>query len=99
MTIEEAIKANAINSPSKTALIVGENRISYGQMWNYISEAAGKFRELDLAIGDRVLLSASKSEDFVFAYFGAHLARLICVPVDSETNPTRLQRIMECAKP
>jgi len=49
--------------------------------------------------GDRVIASASKSIEFVYAYFGAHLAGMICVPIDPETNETRLQRIIDVAKP
>lgn len=49
--------------------------------------------------GDRIIVSASKNIEFVYTYFGAHIAGMICVPIDPETNETRLKRIIDVAKP
>lgn len=98
MTIERLIFEHAQTMPRKTALIQGTVEVSYEQLWKEIEMAASWFC-YHAERGDRVLASASKSIGFVYTYFGAHLAGMICVPIDPETNETRLQRIIDVAKP
>ena len=98
MTIERLISNFAQESPHKTALISGVVEVSYEQLWREIESAASWFRQ-KAERGDRVIISASKNIEFVYAYFGAHLAGMICVPIDPETNETRLARIVDVAKP
>lgn len=97
--IEQDIYNHSLSSPDKTALIQGETEVSYAQLWQHIMTAAQRYLERGLQPGDRVVLSASKDIRFVYAYFGAHLAGLITVPIDQETNLTRLNRIVDCAQP
>ena len=98
MTIERLIFEHAQTMPRKTALIQGAVEVSYEQLWKEIEMAASWFCH-HAERGDRVIASASKSIEFVYAYFGAHLAGMICVPIDPETNETRLQRIIDVARP
>lgn len=97
--IEQDIYNHSLSSPDKTALIQGETEVSYAQLWQHIMTAAQRYLERGLQPGDRVVLSASKDIRFVYAYFGAHLAGLITVPIDQETNLTRLNRIVDCSHP
>jgi len=98
MTVERLIYGHAQEAPQKTALIQGETEVSYARLWHEVKRSASWFRD-HTRKGDRVILSASKDLSFVYAYFGAHMAGLICVPVDPETNETRLNRIVEVAQP
>ena len=98
MTIEKLILEHAQTTPQKTALIQGQSEVSYEQLWKEIEKAASWFKQ-HAEPGDRVILSASKNIEFVYTYFGAHLAGMICVPIDPETNEKRLHRINEVAQP
>lgn len=98
MTIERLIFEHAQAMPQKTALIQGQSEVSYGQLWKEIIKSASWFKD-KASQGDRVIISASKNIEFVYTYFGAHLAGMICVPIDPETNETRLKRIMQVAQP
>jgi long-chain acyl-CoA synthetase len=98
MTIERLICGHAQATPLKTALIQGEVEVSYELLWKEIVKSASWFRQ-HAEQGDRVIISANKDIRFVYTYFGAHLAGLICVPIDPETNERRLQRILEVAQP
>ena len=98
MTIEGLIFKHAYTTPEKTALIQGQTEVSYEQLWKEIIKSASWFKQ-HAAQGDRVIISASKDIGFVYTYYGAHLAGMICVPIDPETNETRLKRIMEVAQP
>lgn len=99
MVIEEIIYRHSITSPEKTAVISGEVIVSYRVLWNNIRHAAAYFISKGVRKGDRIIVSASKNIDFIYVYFGAHLAGCICVPIDPETNVTRLERIIDCAAP
>ena len=98
MTIEQLIFNHAQATPQKTALISGATEVSYELLWNEIKLAAAWFSE-NAERGDRIVVSASKNIEFVYTYFGAHIAGMICVPIDPETNETRLKRIIDVAKP
>lgn len=98
MIIEQQIFNFAQTTPLKTALIQGETDVSYEQLWKEIEMAAAWFSK-KAERGDRIIVSASKNIDFVYTYFGAHMAGMICVPIDPETNETRLKRIVDVAKP
>lgn len=100
-SIEEQIYRNSLSCPEKIAVIdasTGETT-SYSCLREGIARVASWYREKGLKRGDRVLLSASKETGFLPAYFGAHIAGLITVPVDPEANPERLRLIIETAAP
>lgn len=98
MTIEQLIFENAKTTPLKISLIQGQTEVSYEQLWNEIEMAAFWFCQ-QAERGARVIVSASKDIHFVYTYFGAHMAGMICVPIDPETNKTRLKRIVDVAQP
>lgn len=99
MTIEELIFQNSNKYSNKTAVICGDISVSYKALWKEILIKKTYFESLNLEKGSRIVLSASKNIDFIYSYFGAHLAGLICMPIDSETNELRLKRIISIAEP
>ncbi|RGX85410.1 class I adenylate-forming enzyme family protein [Bacteroides intestinalis] len=99
MTIEERIFETAKLTPQKLAIVAGSVKVSYEELVQKVMLAAAYFKRCGLQHGDRVVISASKKVEFVYSYFGAHMAGLVCVPIDSETNPVRLRRILDCSQP
>lgn len=97
MTVEELIYRHSQENPEDIAIIDGENKVNYAELWKHIVSASAYFSNFSRQ--ERVIVSASKSVDFIYTYFGVHLAGLICVPIDSETNAVRLERILTIAKP
>lgn len=99
-SIEEQLRANSVSFPDKVALISGETEVSYSQLWEYSVKAASVLKEkYNLQKGDRVILAAAGSIEFVYVYFGVHLAGGICVPIDPDTNETRFEYIKASTKP
>lgn len=99
-TIEEQIFDHVQNSPDKVALISGDTEITYSQLWDYCLCAAEKLKQdYHLKKGDRVILSAAGNIEFVYAYFGVHIAGGICVPIDPDTNQTRFEYIEKSTTP
>lgn len=99
-TIEEQILQNAKQFPLKTALIAGDTAVTYGELWDRCLRTASVLRSrLSLKKGDRVIISAAGNIEFVYTYFGVHIAGGICVPIDPDTNQTRFDYIYESTKP
>lgn len=100
MTVEEQIYQHSIHYPDHVALIAGDERVTYAQLWQRCLLAATNVRRLfGLRKGDRIILAASASMDFVYAYFGIHIAGGVCVPIDPDTNQTRYELIRESTQP
>lgn len=98
--IEEQIFDKVQNIPDKVALISGDTEITYSQLWDYCLCAAEKLKQdYHLKKGDRVILSAAGNIEFVYAYFGVHIAGGICVPIDPDTNQTRFEYIEKSTTP
>lgn len=99
-TIEKQIFDQVQNTPDKVALISGDTEITYSQLWDYCLCAAEKLKQdYHLKKGDRVILSAAGNIEFVYAYFGVHIAGGICVPIDPDTNQTRFEYIEKSTTP
>lgn len=99
-TIEKAIWYNAARYPDKIAVKSGNDCASYACLCEMILAAADYYMHLPgYARGKSVILSAGKQIEFVYAYFGAHIAGLTVAPVSEDINPTRFAFICEALKP
>ena len=95
-SIEKSLFENAKKSPSKTAVVVGNSRLSYDEVVQNVVFAYLHFKNRsDLRPGDCIVLAADKQIEFVYAYFGAHLAGLCVAPVDFAINAERLSFIIK----
>ena len=100
MTIEQQIYLHALEQPDRVAIITGEQRITYAQLWKRcLLSATNVRRKYKLKQGDRIILAAAASIDFIYAYFGIHIAGGICVPIDPDTNQTRYELIFKSTEP
>lgn len=92
-SIEERIWQIAQQTPGKQAVVSGKLSATYKQLCCHILSARDYLAD-KMSQGDTLILSAGKQIEFVYAYFGAHLAGIKVVPIDPATNPTRLQHIL-----
>lgn len=100
MTVEEQIFQNSVSQPDRIALITPAEQVTYAQLWERCLLAATNVkRNYGLKQGDRIILSASANIDFIYAYFGIHIAGGVCVPIDPDTNETRFELIKQSTKP
>lgn len=95
MTIEQYIWNNATLTPDKVAIISGKNSATYKQLCERILAAKKKLEQEGLQKNDRIVLAAGKQIEFAYIYFGAHLAGYEIIPIDSATEPTRLEYIVK----
>ena len=94
LTIEQQIELNAQRMPEKVALICKDTRVSYSELWERCCEEARRLQDdASFYKGKRVILAAAGNAEFVYQYFGTHLAGGICVPIDPDTKPGRREYI------
>ena len=95
-SIEHKIWHWASLLPDKPAVKSGKKSAAYLQLCQRVLGARDYFvNQLMLNAGDTIVLAAGKQIEFVYAYFGAHLAGLKVVPVDPATNPDRMAFIIK----
>src|SRR6266478_328115 len=70
-------------------------RWSYGQVANTAMRFARELEARRIAKGDRVLLWARNSPEWVSAFFGCVLRGVIVVPLDVPSEPEFVKRIQE----
>lgn len=99
-SIERAIWEQASLYPEKTAVKSGKDEVTYSQLTSRILAAKNMLQNLPgYEEGRCVMLAAGKQVEFLYVYFGAHLANLIVAPIDPETNPTRFGYIAHSINP
>jgi long-chain acyl-CoA synthetase len=98
-TIVAKVFEHARNIPHNTAIISGSTTVSYEQLLEKIQSAAATLIEMGVRQGDRVVLAASNSPAFIYAYFASHLIGGIAVPIDPQTPKSRLGYIIYQVEP
>ena len=76
------LRESARRAPAKTAVILGESRLSYAQLDELSDKLAANLTAAGLAIGDRVGLQLPNIPQFVIAYFGILKAGGVVVPMN-----------------
>lgn len=95
----QAIYAHAVSEPDKVALVsTNGEEITYTKLVTAIERASAFLHDAGIKKGDRVMLSAQKEIEFVYFYFGAHLAGIINVVVDAKNNAGHLEYINSVTK-
>lgn len=100
VTIEEQLRVHSFINPDKDALIGNDEHVSYRLLWERCLQTARKLQdEYGIKKGDRVILAAQGNVEFVYTYFGVHIAGAIAVPIDPDTNESRFDYIKESTTP
>lgn len=99
-SVEQYIWSRAAIHPEKIAVKSGKEVVTYNQLISRILAVKQKLQNIpDYKEGRSIILSANKQVEFLYVYFAAHLAGLIVVPIDTETNPTRFKYIIDVVNP
>lgn len=72
---------SAVRYADRTALILGDQRITYSQLWAHTRQYARVLADQGIRTGDRVALLLPNTPHFPLAYFGALTLGAIAVPV------------------
>ncbi len=68
--------------PERTALVFGERRWSYRELWDAVAAAAAQLGARGVGPGDRVLVLARNSDRYVITWLATQLIAAVHVPVN-----------------
>ncbi len=89
----------ADRDPDRTALVMGDDRVSYGQLEGSTNRLARFLRARGVGHGDRVCVLAPKSPATVAGMLAVLKAQGAYVPIDSASPAPRIARIFASADP
>jgi long-chain acyl-CoA synthetase len=98
-TVVHMLADAAARSPSATALVVGDQRLDYGQYLGCVARFARELRGFGAARGERVALILGNSLDMPIAMFGVHAAGAQAVPINPAYTARELSHILADASP
>ena len=81
LSVASILAESARRFPDKEALILGDTRLTYQQVWGMARRYAAVLRNDGIAPGDRVTLLLPNIPHFAFAYYGAIALGATVVPV------------------
>lgn len=91
-SVVACIAAHAAETPHQLAVSIGGVHYGYGAVWEGIQRAASLIRKRGFRWQ---LLKAEKRIEFLYAYFGAHLAGATNVLLDPHATEHELEHIFE----
>lgn len=80
-------------TPDKTAVIATDCTVDYKTFWKYILGANQLLKEKHVKQGDRIVLEASHTVEYLTCCFAIHLLGAACVPVEKNAPENRIYEI------
>lgn len=97
-TLTAPIEAIVGEHPERIALVAGDERMTYRDLWRTAERVATYLVRLGVAAGDRVALLTDKAMHTVPAILGVLLVRAAYVPLDTQSPGPRLAAMLADAR-
>jgi amino acid adenylation domain-containing protein len=97
--IHEYVARQAERRPDAVALVLGEERFTYGQLEEESNRLARLLRETGCQRGDRVTIFQPKQPAAIVSMLGTLKADCAYVPIDVASPAPRVAKILEAAEP
>lgn len=91
MILEDYIEQHARLCPQKTAIVFGEEKCSYAELWERVSRRMKELKHIDR--GQVCCLRAVTSIDFLISYFALHKVGGVAVPLE-KSLPDKTYKII-----
>ncbi len=93
--VEAYLREYAAETPDRTAVIVKDRYVSYGELWELVRGFATYLRETcGVKKGDRVVVKATQTLSYAVSYFAVHLCGGIFVPLEKGLAPEKCAEIV-----
>lgn len=94
MILEDYLKRDAELYPDKIALVCGDNKLTFSQLWQQTLKMAESLPKNSIHV-----FRATPDIDFVLKYLALHINGSVAVPVEKDLPEESLQEIIEFLKP
>src|SRR5579872_1072277 len=85
--------------PGKTAVVCGDQRLTYAQFAERVSRLAGAIRKAGIKPGDRVAFLSSNCHRLLEAYYGVLEAGCVLLPLNIRLAPQELAFVLNDSQP
>lgn len=92
-SIVKSIYDHSSAFPDKTAIIATDMTASYKTLWNYIHGMAKLLQKNGVVPGDRIIVEANHTVEYLVCCYGIQLAGAVDVPVEHNTPFDRIAAI------
>jgi long-chain acyl-CoA synthetase len=92
--LSDLVRRAAEQVPTQAALLYQDQSLSWAELEDQVSRAAGAFRSLGLQPGDRVAIALGNTLAFPLCYFGVLRAGLVAVPVNPASTAAELRHVL-----
>ncbi len=92
--LHQVLRSRAEHRPSREALVAGDRRVSYGELWSDATRLARALGERGVGRGDRVAIFMDNVPACAVALFGVWSADAVAVMVNAQTKPEKLAWIL-----
>ncbi|MER8187279.1 long-chain fatty acid--CoA ligase [Kitasatospora sp. NPDC094015] len=99
LSLATVLADSALRRPDHPALVLGDERTSYRDLWAGARRYAAVLREHGIGPGDRVALLIPNSRHFPLAYFGVLALGAVVVPVDALLRAEEVAHVLRDAQP
>ena len=107
LTVASILAESAVRYSDNTAVVLGDVRLTYAQLWSHAKQYAAVLREKGVGPGDKVALLIPNTPHFPLAYFGTLALGAIAVPVHALLKAEEIEyvlsdsgaKILVCAAP
>lgn len=98
-SVVKSIFYHSQETPSKIAIIASDREINYADFWKCIQATADKLCKIGIVEGDRVILEAAHTVEFLVCCYAIHLAKAVHVPVEKNVPDDRIEEISSEIQP
>jgi long-chain acyl-CoA synthetase len=95
LSVAAILAENARRRPDKTALVEGDLRLTFAEVWRKALAQAGALAGSGLRPGDRVALMAPNTAEFPIAYYAIAAAGGVVVPVHLLLSADEVEHVLK----
>jgi len=97
LTIAETLTTSAHNYARREALVIGDQRITFGKLNEAVNRRSNTLRELGVGKGDHVGTFSANSLELVETIYALNRIGAVVVPLNIRLSPDELIYMMNCA--
>ena len=93
ITLEDSIRLHSQNCPDKTAVVCGDDSISYSELWKAIVSRAKELEDEGLRPHRPFVYRATQDISFIVTYCAIHHLKAIAVPLEHQATQENFDAI------
>ena len=94
MSIASILAESAVRHADRTAVVLGDVRLTYAQLWAHCLQYAAVLRERGVQPGDKVALLLPNTPHFPLAYYGVLALGAVAVPVHALLKAEEIEYVL-----